>query len=79
MESNTFKNANIYKIFNDEYLKIAYFSTFINVPYQNLNYVCKWHYFIESKDFGIICIHNFHDYKIIDEKKWFLNRLKYGI
>jgi hypothetical protein len=43
-----------------------------------------WQNYINSLDLGIECIHSFDEpendeYRIIDEKKWLLARLKYGI
>ncbi len=34
--------------------------------------------FIESKDLGVVSI-GFKIYKIVDNKKWLLTKLKYGI
>ena len=39
----------------------------------------NWKEFIKSKDLGIICVDSLnHIYKIIDEKKWLLSKLKYN-
>jgi len=38
-----------------------------------------WDNFIESKDLGVICISYLRDeYRIVDEKKWLINKIKYG-
>ncbi len=42
-----------------------------------------WQNYINSLDLGIECIHSFEEpeideYRIIDEKKWLLSKLKYG-
>jgi len=37
-----------------------------------------WSNFINSKNLGIICDRVVCVYKIIDEKKWMLTKLKYG-
>ena len=40
----------------------------------------SWKEFIKSKDLGIICVDSLnHIYKIIDEKKWLINKIKYGL
>jgi hypothetical protein len=39
-----------------------------------------WEYFIRSLDLGVECIDLNKDiYRIVDSKKWFLTKLKYGI
>lgn len=39
----------------------------------------NWKEFIQSKDLGIFCLDSLnHIYKIIDEKKWLLSKLKYN-
>jgi len=39
----------------------------------------NWKEFIKSKDLGIFCLDSLnHIYKIIDEKKWLLSKLKYN-
>jgi len=70
MASNTFVNKTIYKYFrlNDEF---RYFS------YENNK--SPWKTFIESKDLGVICLSYLKDeYRITDEKKWALAKIKYG-
>ena len=38
-----------------------------------------WKDFIESLNLGVVCINSHNDiYKITDEKKWFLAKIKYG-
>ena len=38
-----------------------------------------WQKYIKKQDWGIICVDFFYDeYKITDEKKWFINKIKYG-
>jgi hypothetical protein len=37
----------------------------------------EWDKYIKSLDLGVEVIKN-HDYKIVDEKKWMLNKIKYG-
>ena len=54
----------IYNILYDEYVE------------SNIN---SWSKFIKSKDLGIISISYYdHLYRIIDEKKWALAKIKYG-
>ena len=69
MDSDTFINSTIYIHFRNEY-------------YSNNNNLFKnniWNNFIESKDLGVICLSHFNDeYKIVDEKKWMLTKIKYG-
>ena len=44
-----------------------------------------WEDFIISKNLGIVYVYTkyrenmYHTYRIIDEKKWALNKIKYGI
>jgi len=70
MDSDTFINSNIYIHFRNEY-------------YSNKNNLFKndiWNNFIECKDLGVICLSHFNDeYIIIDEKKWLLAKIKYGL
>ena len=68
MASDTFYNTTIYIHFRNEY-------------YSNNNNLFKnniWNNFIESKDLGVICLSFNDEYKIVDEKKWLLSKLKYG-
>ncbi len=65
-----FENVSIYTLFSEEWVK-----------YRNLT-LKSWNSFIKSKNLGITCteltlLNN--KYKIVDEKKWFLTKLKYGI
>lgn len=65
MESNSFINATIYIHFRNEY-------------FSNKNNL--WKTFIDSKDLGVICLSYLNDeYRIVDEKKWLLAKIKYGI
>lgn len=78
MDSDTFKTDTIYKILKKEYELLA-----VQGCYQGGGYIG----FIASKDLGIKCldinilIENrrvVDEYKITDEKKWFLSKIKYG-
>jgi hypothetical protein len=63
MDSEIILNHNIYKILYSEYTVSE----------------CNYALFIERKDLGIISIDLTGDfYKITDEKKWLLSKLKYG-
>jgi hypothetical protein len=63
MDSDTFTNINIHNRFFDEFFG------------KELSYK----QFIHYKDLGIICVDAMTDqYKITDEKKWALNKIKYG-
>ena len=63
MDSNVIENENIYKILYSEYTVSE----------------CNYALFIERKDMGIISIDLTGDfYKVVDEKKWLLSKLKYG-
>lgn len=63
MDSEIILNHNIYKILYSEYTVSE----------------CNYALFIKSKDLGIISIDLTGDfYKITDEKKWLLSKLKYG-
>lgn len=37
----------------------------------------NWAEFVKSRDIGVE-VHNYH-YRVVDEKKWLLARIKYGI
>jgi hypothetical protein len=67
MDSDILKNDLIYENLKDEFrFKLQ------REPYIN------WLTFIKSKDLGIVFNNNTDEYKIIDEKKWALNKIKYG-
>jgi len=71
MESKIFINGLIAEKFGSEYV-----SEYVRnrTPY-------FWVEFIETKDLGIIHLPAYgsmHTYKIIDEKKWLLSKLKYN-
>ncbi len=67
MDSDILKNDLIYENLKDEFrFKLQ------REPYIN------WLTFIKSKDLGIDFNNNTDEYKIIDEKKWALNKIKYG-
>ena len=69
MDSDILKNDLIYENLKDEFrFKLQ------REPYLYLN----WLTFIKSKDLGIVFNNNTDEYKIIDEKKWALNKIKYG-
>lgn len=58
---------------HEKLLDIFYYKEFLKHPiYKN-----RWSKFIESKDLGIIL--SDRNYEVVDEKKWLLTRLKYGI
>jgi hypothetical protein len=64
MDFDIFHNRDIYHKFRNEYWETPY------IQYDEL---------IESKNLGIICLDSIKDlYKVIDEKKWALNKIKYG-
>ena len=68
MDSDILKNDLIYENLKDEFrFKLQ------REPYIN------WLTFIKSKDLGIVFNNNTDEYKIIDEKKWAIARIKYGI
>lgn len=65
-----FNPVKIYNAFHTEWLDI-----YLKCP--------DWVIFIESKDLGIKCIESCQfsqddKYEIVDEKKWLLNKIKYG-
>ena len=77
MASNTFVNKTIYKYFrlNDEFRFKLHTSK--TLSYENNK--TPWKTFIESKDLGVICLSYLNDeYRIVDEKKWALSKIKYG-
>jgi|688.fasta_scaffold1370036_3 hypothetical protein len=71
MDSNTFECEKIYEIFKREW---------ITSP--NFNSISSWKLFIQYLDLGIECtsvrIFQNDEYKIVDEKKWTINKIKYG-
>jgi len=63
MDSEIILNHNIYKILYSEYTASE----------------CNYALFIKRKNMGIISIDLTGDfYKVVDEKKWLLSKLKYG-
>jgi hypothetical protein len=65
MESEIIVCYELFDIFRSEYITISYqsFGDFIN-----------------TKDLGVNSVDTVNDlYEVIDEKKWFLTRIKYGI
>jgi len=68
-----FKDEEIYEILLDEFILFTKTKEKSNVP--------DFHFveFIRMKDLGIVCISFFGDrYRIVDEKKWTIARIKYG-
>lgn len=64
MDSNTFINEIVFDNLHDDYF----------------NSDLDWCEFVESKDLGIDCLDWKNDvYIITDEKKWLINKIKYGI
>jgi hypothetical protein len=64
MDSNSFIHTRIY---GGKFLR----------DFLSSNYT--WREYILSKDLGIICTNLGKDeYKIVDEKKWTINKIKYG-
>ena len=68
MESNTFNNVLIYRKFKHEWNR------------RNGN--DTWKFLIDSKDLGVKFLGHddcgFRVYKVTDQKKWLLNKIKYG-
>lgn len=61
--------------FNDK--RCIVFKKLSNSKYISYN---DWPKFIQDKDIGIICSNPYqHHYKIINQKKWMLAKIKYGI
>ena len=70
MDSKSFTNSTIYSKLRDEY--------FLERSSLNIN---KWSDFIEFKNLGIKVTSiatSYFVYQIVDEKKWFINKMKYG-
>ncbi len=69
MESNSFTNfihISLYNVFKDDFLLQK----------------DRWTDYIESKDLGVVSCFNSNNnslYKIVDEKKWLLAKIKYGL
>ena len=77
MGSDKFRNTLIYENLKDEFrIKLLNF----NFPLTDSKAKTVWNRFIESKDLGIISLSYYDDeYRITDEKKWTLAKIKYGI
>ena len=70
MDSKTIKCFSLYEKFKREFL--------CEQPQQNFLY--EFSKFINRKDLGVISIDYINDiYEIVDERKWVLTKLKYGI
>jgi hypothetical protein len=65
MEFEDFKNK-IYTCFVEEF----------TLHFKNKGYIW-WHQYLNNLNLGIIHI-AYTRYKVIDEKKWTLNKIKYG-
>ncbi len=72
-----FRNLSIYQIFCHQF-KTFYFNNYTELFCKPDDYCFTQ--FLLSEDLGIICLSWGKDtYKVIDEKKWVLARVKYGI
>lgn len=68
MESNIIKCYEIFLVFRQEFMKIPHRSRPLFKD------------FIDTKDLGVSVVDFALDlYEITDNKKWFLNKIKYGI
>lgn len=67
-----FRDPNIYRKFG---LDFAFSKENQNCI---INPFLSWRLYIKKKDMGILCINDMFDYKIVDEKKWMLAKIKYG-
>ena len=73
-----FRNIEIYKHFylSDEWNDFVE-SKKILTP--SISIIWIWTLFLKHKDFGIICIDFLrHSFRVVDEKKWLLTKIKYG-
>jgi hypothetical protein len=69
-----------------DYQKIIY-NTLKREDPENISRYVTWRCYIESKDLGIrytgnfsfVIYNNFVDYEVVDQKKWLLTKIKYGI
>jgi hypothetical protein len=73
----------IFNIFNKEWKPVRKLEAKKHYP-ESINSTASWINFIEDKNLGITCIkssiHSEDDeYRIIDEKKWLLAKIKYGL
>ena len=69
-------------VFKDEQLKI--YDALRKEWHNDMRAHAMWEDFVASKDIGVIYdtanhTNDFVDYIIVDEKKWFFTRLKYGL
>ena len=64
----------IYNKFVTEFTKFLF-----DVTDKNLRDGMYFNHFLESKDLGIISLSYMgHRYKVVDEKKWIIAKIKYG-
>ena len=77
MGSKNFTNSTIYSKLRDEYV--------FESSGLNKNNINKWSDFIEFKNLGIKVTsrlikydNGYFVYEIVDEKKWLINKIKYG-
>lgn len=76
MESDIFTDSKLLDLFWDDMFATT------KVPMGSLRLAKMWKIYIENKDIGLefIKFAAFEDtYKIVDEKKWMLAKIKYGI
>jgi hypothetical protein len=68
MEFEEFENTKIFETLKDEFYRAN--------PYVN------WRDFIDAKDLGVVVSHKnnqlYYVYIVLDEKKWLINKIKYG-
>jgi len=70
MDSDYVKNVNIWVYFRNKFHNSSF-----NGVYGIEN---KYKTFIENLDLGITTVSSAHHYRIIDNKKWLLAKIKYG-
>jgi hypothetical protein len=72
-----FRNFEIYIKYYSEFKKF-YDENIGELRSKSVDYL--YNKFLSSKDFGIICLSWFcNQYKVVDEKKWTLNKIKYAL
>ena len=76
-----FNAKKIYLTFIKEWI---HYSNEFHAKYSKSISIKDWPDFIKSKDLGIICVQAKSNssgdvYKLIDEKKWTLAKIKYGL
>ena len=75
MDFKTTISKKVFQFYKNEFLALAH-NVYAKDYYLKRDYF--WVYFIEWKDLGIKAVGLSDEYVIVDEKKWFVNKIKHG-